>query len=501
MRLALPRRTRGSADGKTSADLTESPYAGARVAMTLVAEDDAGQTGKSATKEITLPERRFLNPLARAVIEQRRMLALDANAVPRVVEMLDAVTLRGDEFIENPGDYIALKAARTRIATAHDDEALKSSVDFLWQIALGIEDGDLSLAERRLRDAREKLSEALENGASNEEIERLMQELREAMNEYMQALAEQMKNQPPMSQDQMQMGNLQEIRPQDLQKMLDRIEDLAKSGSKDAAQQLLSELQQMMDNLQAMRPGQQQNGQQNPMQQQMNKLGELLQQQQQLRDKTYDLGRQQLQREQQGRQPGQPQQGQQGQEGQQGQQGQQPGGEMTAEQLQEMLKQLQQQQGQLQKDLQALQQQLEGMGMQPSKGFGEAGEAMGQAEGALGQGNDGEAVGQQGRALQALRDGAKNMMQQMQQAMQQGQGQPGQQGEGFGGSQPRQSGRDPLGRQLQTQGPDFGQDVKVPDEIDTQRARRILDEIRNRLGDQLSPQLEREYLERLLKTP
>ncbi|NDW05130.1 TIGR02302 family protein [Jiella pacifica] len=513
MRLALPRRGQGVAEGKSSVDLTESPYSGAKVGLTLVAEDDAGQSGRSQTKTMTLPERRFLNPLAKAVVEQRRILALDANEAGRVVDMLDAVTLRGDEFIANPTDYLALKAVRTRIATAHDDDTLRSAADFMWEIALGIEDGDLSLAERRLRDAREELVEALENGASSEEIDKLMQELREAMQEYMQALAEQMKNMPPMSQQEMQAQNFQEIRPQDLQKMLDRIEDLAKSGSKEAAQQMLSELQQMMDNLQAMRPGQQRQGQgqQNPMQEQMNKLGEMLQRQQQLRDQTYDLGRQmyrqqQQQQNQQGQQQqGQQQQGQQqgeNQEGQQGQQGQQPGGEMTAEQMQEMMKQLQQQQGQLQQQLDAMRQELEGMGMQPSEDFGEAGEEMGNAEGSLGEGRDGEAFGHQGKALEALRRGAQNMMQQMQQAMQQGQ-QPGQgqMGQGFGGRQMNQSSRDPLGRQRNSQGPDFGQDVGIPDEIDTQRARKILDQIRKRLGNQLSPQQEREYLERLLQTP
>ncbi|MEF2553660.1 TIGR02302 family protein [Aurantimonas sp. A2-1-M11] len=495
MRLALPRRTKGTAEGRTSADLTESPYAGADVAMTLVAVDDAGQEGRSEALTLTLPERAFSNPLARAVVEQRRILALDADSGQRVVQMLDAVTLRGDEFIESLSTYLALKAVRTRIAAAYDDAALVSAVDFMWEIALGIEDGNLSLAERRLRDAREQLSEALENDASDEEISRLMQELREAMQEYMQALAEAMRNQPPMSQDQMQAGDMQELRPQDLQRMMDRIEDLAKSGSKEAAQQLLSELQQMMDNLQAMRPGQQQQGgEQNAMQEQMNKMGELLQRQQQLMDETFDLGRRQIQREQQ--------QGQQGQQGQEGQQGE----PMTPEQLREMMEQLQAQQGQLQEELQAMQEQLEGMGMEPSEGFGEAGEAMGEAEGALGEGEDGEAVGQQGRAMEAMRRGAQDMMQQMQQAMQQGQGQPGmpgpggQMGEGFNGTQQR-SGRDPLGRQRQTQGPDFGQDVGVPDEIDTERAREILDAIRNRLGDALSPQVERDYLERLLETP
>jgi anti-anti-sigma regulatory factor len=41
--------------------------------------------------------------------------------------------------------------------------------------------------------------------------------------------------------------------------------------------------------------------------------------------------------------------------------------------------------------------------------------------------------------------------------------------------------------------------VKIPGEIDVQRARRILEELRRRLGDTARPQLELDYLERLLK--
>ena len=59
--------------------------------------------------------------------------------------------------------------------------------------------------------------------------------------------------------------------------------------------------------------------------------------------------------------------------------------------------------------------------------------------------------------------------------------------------------RDPLGRPRATEGPDFGQSVTVPDEIDVQRAREILEAIRKRLGNALSPELERDYLERLLE--
>ncbi|MFC0192605.1 TIGR02302 family protein [Aureimonas pseudogalii] len=514
--LSMPRRTKGEAKGRTSLALAESPYAGAKVALSLSARDDAGQVAETPPLELTLPERRFVDPLARAVVEQRRILALDANAAPRVVDMLDAVTLRGDEFIRNPSDYLALRAARERISGARDDETLVSAVDFLWQIALGIEDGDLSVSEKRLRDAQENLSQALENGATDEEIAKLMQELRAAMQEYMQAMAEAMRNMPPQSQS--QMSEMQEIRPQDLDRMLDKIEDLARSGSKDAAKQLLSELRDMMESLQAMRPGQQQQGQgqQSPQQQQMNQLGEMLQRQQKLMDETFEMGRQEMRRQMEAErgmdgtdgQEGEPQQGQQGQDGEPGQQA-----PMTAEQLQAMKERLQAEQGQLQKDLQALQEAMQGQGMKPSEDLGQAGQSMGRAEGALGQGQSEGAVGEQGQAMEALRRGARDAMQQMQamqgQGQQPGQGQgqqPGQQpgqgqlGEGYGPGQQR-SGRDPLGRERQTQGPDFGQDVGVPDEIDIQRARRILDQIRDRLGHQLSPQQERDYLERLLRTP
>ncbi|NRB29860.1 MAG: DUF4175 family protein, partial [Rhizobiaceae bacterium] len=60
--------------------------------------------------------------------------------------------------------------------------------------------------------------------------------------------------------------------------------------------------------------------------------------------------------------------------------------------------------------------------------------------------------------------------------------------------------RDPLGRQSRSQGPQLGNDTKVPGEIDAQRARRILEAIRRRLGETTRPKLELDYLDRLLPT-
>ena len=69
--------------GQTMKDLTDHPWAGAEVAMTLVAHDDADNEGKSEPVTFRLPQRVFTKPLARALVEQRRDLALDAHAQSR----------------------------------------------------------------------------------------------------------------------------------------------------------------------------------------------------------------------------------------------------------------------------------------------------------------------------------------------------------------------------------------------------------------------------------
>ncbi|MCO5080405.1 MAG: TIGR02302 family protein [Rhizobiaceae bacterium] len=488
MPLALPRRGNESRAAKVSRDLTEHVWAGDAVKLTLKAVDDAGQEAVSETKTFILPARPFTNPLARAVVEDRRILSLDANRKRDVLDLMDAVTLRPEDTFDDMAHYLGIVAGRTRLALAASDEQFREVADYLWQMALTIEDGDLSAAEKRLRQAQENLKQALENGASDEEIDRLMKELREAMNEFLREFAERAQQNPNLADQMPQNG--QELRQSDLDRMMDQIENLAKSGNRDQARELLSQLQDMMNNLQAGRQQQQQqqSGQSDQMRQQMNRLGEIMRRQQEMMNETFGLGQQrrgQQQRGQQG-QNGEPQPGENGQ-------GQQPGSGMAPEEFAEALKQLQQGQGQLQQDLQGLMKDLEGMGIQPGEGFGDAGEAMGEAEGALGQGEGDRAVGEQGRALEALRRGAQNMMQQMMQAMQ------GDQGGSENGGRQQNADRDPLGRPRATTGPDFGESVKVPDEIDIQRARQILEAIRKRLGNALSPEIERDYLERLLE--
>ena len=488
IRLPLPRRNAKDGIARLSRSFASHPWAGGTVAMRLIATDAAGLIGASEEVSFTLPERNFTDPLARAVVYERRRLAVDIANRASVADMLDIITdTRPDEFIKNKSHYMALRVAHRMVDRARDVEPLRDALDLLWQTALAIEDGDLSDAERRLRDAQEQLAAALENGASDEEIERLMQELREAMNEFMREFAQRQQDSP---QQALRDPNMEMLSQGDLDEMMQRMEDLAKSGSRDAARELLREMQRMMNNLQMAQPNQQ--GQQDPMSEQLNRLGEMMREQQQLMDETFKMQRRQQQQQQQNGQ--QQQQGERG-ERQQGRQGQQSDQRpMTPEEFAEALEELQRQQGDLQQQMDELQQALRDLGQDPGEQLGEAGEAMGNAESELGEGQTGPATGEQGRALQAMRDGAQQIMRDMQQQA----GEQGRQGErGQHGEQARGE-RDPLGRRAGNSGPRMGDDVEVPGEIDAQRAREILEAIRKRLGDAARPQLELDYLDRLL---
>jgi uncharacterized protein (TIGR02302 family) len=480
--LVLPNARTRNGVGQTVKDLSEDPYAGADVTLTLSAKDEAGNEGKSEPFNMRLPERLFTKPLARALIEQRRILALDAGQNPQVHAALDALMIAPELFTPEAGHYLGLYSVTRQLEGARTDDALRAVVASLWALAVTIEDGDITDVDKALRAAQEALKQALERGASDEEIKKLTDNLRAALDNFMRQLAEQLRNNPQALARPLD-PNTRMMRQQDLNSMIERMERLSRSGDKEAAKQLLEQLQQMLENLQMAQPGQSGDG---DMEQALNELGDMIRKQQQLRDKTFkqgqdsrrdrargkqgDQGMGDLQQDQQGlrdrlkklqqelarRGMGQGQRGEKGERGQQGEQGDQSEGD----------------------------------------NLGEADTAMGDASGRLGEGNADAAVDSQGQALEALRKGAQSLAEAMQG---EGEGQSDGPGNRVGRQQSGGNGTDPLGRPLH--GREFGDDftVKIPGEIDVQRVRRILEELRRRLADPQRPQIELDYIERLLK--
>jgi uncharacterized protein (TIGR02302 family) len=486
--LILPQARTRAGVAQTIKDLTDHPWAGAEVEMTLVARDEGGNVGKSEPFAFRLPERVFTKPLARALVEQRRNLALDANARPLVLTALDALALAPEKFTPEAGTFLGLRSIFWSLVRAKTDDDLRDVAARLWSMAVQLEDGDITDAQANLRNAEDALRQALERGASDEELKALMDQLRAAMDRFMQAMAEQLKNSQQL--DHPLAPNQRLLSQRDLQSMLDRLENLAKNGARDAAKKLLGQLEQMMENLQMASPDMNGDDGDDDMMSKLSELGDMIRQQQELRDRTFRQGQDQ-------RQQGQRQQGQQrGQQSQPGQQGQQQGNGMG--ELRQGQQALRDRLNQLLDELKDLGQNQGGQQDQDNLDqLGRAGEAMGQAEDNLAQGNPDNAVDAQGRALEALRKGAQSLAQAMQQQMGQGQGTMGRAGR-LGQSRADQD-TDPLGRPMR--GHDYGDNagVKVPDLIDAQRARRIIEELRKRFGDMGRPQEELDYIERLLK--
>jgi uncharacterized protein (TIGR02302 family) len=468
-------------------DLTPHPWAGLPVEISLSALDARNQAGGSGPVKMVLPERVFRNPVARAIIDQRKELAKDPGNATAVAEILGDLNTRPVLYRDDAAVFLALRLSQDQLRRDHGKETIAAIEQLLWDTALRVEDGNMSVAERDLRRIQQQLQDALAKGAPDAEIERLMSELRSALDRYLRALAQEQQRNPNESATPVDPSRV--LSGRDLQRMLDRARELAQSGARDEARQLLSQLQDMLENLRTARPGQMQRGR-SQAQQMMRGMQDLMQRQQQLLDKSF-----RAQQQHQSDRDGQP--GRSGQPGQQSDQQQgdnqadsgQPGGMDDAAGEQEALRH----------QLGDMMQRLgEGMGDIPEP-FGRAERAMRDAAGALQQNRPGAAIGPQTEALDQLQQAARDFARQMQQRL----GDTGQPNgdDGVTGERdtPERSERDPFGRPLSNNGTyDLGY-VKIPDASILQRSRQILDELRRRAGERTRPPIELDYIDRLLK--
>src|ERR1700733_14298545 len=510
--LQLPPTANGVGDGHTTVDLSEHPWAGAKVTMRLTAVSISGKTGDSGPFEVTLPQRIFHNPLARALVEQRRNLILDPDQAPKQVQTALTGLSLAPELFDTPANiYLGLKQAKTSLDHAHSDAELLDVAALLWAMAQQLENGDASKAERDLRAAEQALREALQRGASDEEIQKLMQQLREAANRFMSEMA---RNSPDSSPED------QNVQSKDMDKMMDQMEDAARNGSREDAQAMLDQMQEMFENMRSAQDDQESPAERET-RKQIGELEKLLRDQQALRDDTFRSDQKDRARKRARRSQSSPDQ--QDSQGQPDQDGSTPpdesdnesdqGDKQDQDQADKGQPQLGDRQQELRDRLAELQRKLKSLGMKGEKGFDDAQGDMKEAEGDLkggqgegdksgqsGQGGKGAAVDAQGRALEALRDGAQGLQKQMD-----GQGQGKGKGKGGKGTYVGRRGRpgempgdDPLGRGAEgdkgrEEGP-LKQSAGA-----AERARRVIEELRRRLADPDRPVDERDYLERLMK--
>ena len=429
-------------------DLTANPYAGLDADIVLEAIDGAGQTGFSKAERFTLPARVFTNPLARALIEQRQVLATgDVRARPRVAATLDALTIAPDKFYQDQLSlFLALRSVYWTLKHANEEADYTRAQELLWQIATGLERGGLMSAAEQLRRLQQMIAQALAQNAPQEVIDSLLEQYRQALQHYLQALAA---NPPDATAP--PAPNAKVMSQGDLEALLKAIQQMAESGDRAGAAQMMALLQSLLENLH-MTNGNGSGSGNSPgnkaLSDAIQSLGDLMGKQRALLDKTF--------RQQQGK--GDPKDG--GPKG------------------------LGQQQQQLHDQLDKV---LKGLGDQKldkPKSLGDAGTSMGEAQGNLNQPDLPGASGNEKDALDALRKGAADLARQL--MSQSGQDQ-------------QQGGADPLGREQNAAGRGTNGDVKVPSKSDLQRAREILQELRKRAAERGRPQQELDYIDRLLK--
>ena len=478
--LPLPRKgDREEFVGTLVDDLSQSVLANLPVTLTFAASDAAGQEGVSAPLAVTLPGKRFFDPVAAALIEMRRDLMWTRGNGPRTVQVLRAITHAPETVITNQKAWLRLRVAMRRLeaeAASLSPELRDEVAEELWQIALMVEEGDLNDAKERLKRAQDRLAEAIRRGAAPEEIQELMDEMRQAMDDYMDQLAENMEERTPEEQSADGGATMTEDQ---LQEMLDRLQQLMEEGKTAEAAELLAQIQEMMENMRMVQQDGQGEGRGSRGQQAMRDLGETMRGQQGLSDDAF----RDMQRGRQGEALG---------EGQEGEPGEgQEGGESLAERQEDLRRQLEQ---------------LESEGNLPGAGnkAGEAGRqrledarrAMREAEEALRDQDLPGALDRQAEALEALREGIRDLGEAMAQDNRQ-------EGEAQGGRQANRddpAGRDPLGRQQGNSLRIGSDDNLLSDEDVYRRAEELLDEIRRRSGDLNRPEGERDYLKRLLES-
>ncbi|MCC5960936.1 MAG: DUF4175 family protein [Rhodobacteraceae bacterium] len=470
--VALPLPVSGSRTEFSDAfieDFSQHPWANMPVTVALQVEDARGQQGHSQTMEMTLPGRRFFDPMAAAIIELRRDLLWSGENATRAGQLMRAIGHHPQDAFRGVEARIRFTETRDLLLASLDGGGLDGATrddlaQRMWDLAVLLEEGELADARERLQRAQERLDEAVRSGADPSEVAELMDELREAMRDYMRQLAEQPRERGEAPPD----GESMEITQDQIQELLDRIQELMEEGRMDEAAQLLAQLQALLENLQ-MAEGQ--GGEGMPGNEAMEGLGDALRDQQDLADDTFNDLQDQF-RNNDGDEDG-------------GQDGGQSSSDL-AERQRGLADQLRDQQ------LSPLPGEGTPEGDAALEALERAQRAMEDAAEALEQGESGEALNRQADAMEAMRDGLRAMNEAATQN--QRDQQQGDQGAEQGGD----GGRDPLGRD-RNQGGDVGTDQDMLQGGDTyRRAQDLLEELRRRSAERDRPEAELDYLRRLL---
>ena len=502
------------AKGAERVDLSAHPWAGLAVIATLRGKDVAGHVAQSEVQRFVLPERRFRNAMARAVITVRRQLSLTPNETDRAAETFDALAENQEFWEDDPSGYLNLAAitALLRRGVAPVDEAQSR----MWELALHLEEGAPDRTERALEAARRDMHQALDEARAADPQEQTdaphkAEALAEALRQRLDALSQAARRDPDSQ------AYNPDAHPKDrreMQQLTEALREATKQGKREIARDLMAELDRKLDALKGQRAERKQGDsaqteKRRQGKRQMSVLQDMVQREGQLLDhaqfRPFDFD-------------------------------EKPADSKIAH-ANERAVQLA-----LRRALGLLMQQYGDLSGSVPPHLGKADMAMRDAAQALTQGHDMMAAAAEQAVIEALQQGGRDMKQQMSQQFGKGQkdgddsssaqnGDEGDDDDGNGamadgegdgdsgmgndpgpgqdGQRPGQQGRkhadrqgrDPLGRPRGdgTGGLDDDGETAVPEQMEQARTRALQEELRRRSADRTRQLEELQYIDRLLK--
>lgn len=443
------------ANGETAhtEDLTSNLSAGLPVMLRLEAEDGAGHKTVSEPLTVTLPERQFENVISRRLIEDRKSLKGNPSKEKIDAAMRDItdIVIRPQFYRNDTVVFLALSMSARRLIYDDEPEAVRSVIDILWEVALKLEDNGLSLAKRDLREALQKMTTALNDKSLSEAaLQEMAQDLQQKMQAYVGALAQALN-------DRIRAGKKLPVLPSELARkltsknidigeMLERMRRLTQSGNRDELQAMARALENSLGNLDLQSIDKMQETQAKALESLQN-LEEIVHRQQSLIETT-----------------------------------ERADDDDIASKAKE--------QSDLRNLLGDSLRQLGEAGLAAPKNFAAADQEMKLSQEALKGGTPQASLPHQRQALQELQKGLDQATEAMAQALQQSILSFGMMPGGEEGA------TDPLGRPWR--GTDQS-DVTIPDKSEQRRAQEIIRLLRERANDPGRSQVERNYLDRLLK--
>lgn len=485
----LPGRPR-EAHGAAVAALAAHPYAGLRVTGVLRGRDVSGQAGASAAIDFVLPARTFRDPLARAVIEVRRRLALRPAAPGAAADDLEALAGAPEARARRPGTFLNLSTVAALLREGGQPAEAEAQAR-LWTLALDLEGALPDAAAARLAAAQDAARRALTDRQlgriGDKKLAEMLQALRDAVQQRLADIARKAFERGELGQFD---PRGKSFRSSDIDRLMQQIARDAAVGQMQAARQEMAELKQLLqrlDHAKVLSPAE------------AARAAAANRQAERLSGAVQDLARREAGLMDRGQQraprPAPMPQGW-------GQEGAPPPPDLDKLERDEAARGVDARtERALERALQALKQGAKQLGAEPPPSLDEAARAMQQAEQSLQQGNDAGARAAEGRAVASLMQGG----QQLQAAMRQGAQMaivPGGGGEGEElGAAPDGEGRDPLGRPVSGSGGRAEDDgsVKVPTDMELGRSRAIQEELRRRGAERTRPAEELDYIDRLLR--